>query len=128
MFWYILLGILAIIVIVGILLWIFGNRIWSGTMALSGMVISICFGLLMMIVVFAIPMQKKQYKEEINSFKKQKEYIEQIAPTLPTTDNYALTIKRIEQNEWLYDVQYKYENYKFWYLIPDEIMELTPIE
>ena len=68
------------------------------------------------------------YKQEINTFKKQKEYIEQVAPTLPTTDNYAITNKRIELNQWLYEVQYRYEHHRFITLAPQEVMELEPIK
>lgn len=131
---YILLGLLGIALIVGIFLWIFGKykESWYvkeyGTAKTTGVVMSvISFGFLFILSIITIS-SIKSYKEEINAFKKQKEYIEHVAPTLPTTDNYALTIKRIEQNQWLYEIQYKYENYRFWHLIPEEVLNLTPIK
>lgn len=128
---YILMGIFGIVAIVGMFLWIFGkieDITGYTTTKTVGCTLTIGFIFVTFIVSMVTISTTKKYKEEINTFKKQKEYIEQVAPTLPTTDNYALTIKRIEQNQWLYEIQYKYENYRFWYLIPEEVLDLTPIK
>ena len=67
-------------------------------------------------------------KEFIYTFKQQKYYIEEIVPTLPVTDNYALTQKRIELNQELYRFQYYSENRSFFFFYPEELKNLEPIK
>lgn len=69
-----------------------------------------------------------EHKKEISTFEQQKYYIEEIVPTLPSTDNYAITQKMVELNQWLYETQYSYEHYRFFYFIPKEVMELEEIK
>ena len=128
---YIILGILGIGAIIGILLWIFGKRDFLydyGKCKFTGCIMTTFCITLIIITSIIIPYRIKDYEQEIYTFEKQKEYIEQVVPTLPETDNYAITHKRIELNEWLYDIQFKNKNYKFWNLIPEEVLDLTPIK
>lgn len=130
MFWWILLGIGAIVMIVGIILWIVGansnrfcdNKEYAG-IALT--FVGVLFTTIMACICLICPVG---YKREIETFKKQKEYIETVAPTLPSTDNFALTQKRIELNQWLYDAQYSKENHPLFSLYPDEVLELEEIK
>lgn len=75
-----------------------------------------------------LPVDYAEYKKAISTFEQQKYYIEEVVPTLPSTDNYAITQKRVELNQWLYEVQYSYEHYRFFYFIPKEVMELEEIK
>ena len=63
----------------------------------------------------------------LNQFQQQKEYIENHQPT-GTYDDAAITTKKIEYNEWLFNAQYRYENYWFFTLIPQGVMDLEPIQ
>lgn len=121
MFWYILLAISVILTIVGIA---FNSKVyedWWFAMWLISMVIAIILGLLVICSVVS-------YKKDIAVFKQQKYYIEQVAPTLSQSDNYALTQKRIELNQWLYEMKYRKQNYGIFTLAPDEILYLEEIK
>ena len=76
----------------------------------------------------ALPVSYSKGKKEIAVFEQQKYYIEEVVPTLPSTDNYAITQKRVELNQWLYEIQYRYEHYSFFCFIPKEVMELEEIK
>lgn len=76
----------------------------------------------------ALPVSYSQGKEGIAVFEQQKYYIEEVVPTLPDTDNYAITQKRVELNQWLYEIQYMYEHYRFFVFIPKDVMELEEIK
>lgn len=67
-------------------------------------------------------------KEKVSIFKKQKYYLEQVVPTLPQTENYAITQAKIEQNEILYELKWDYENLSFVFFLPSEIKDLEPIK
>lgn len=123
MFWWILLGIGVVLTIMFIVFAIIDldfNREVFGILALLIGLVPLIIGLCLIV----IPIENKKAIEE---FKRQKYYIEVTAKELPTTDNYALTMKRIELNEWLYNAQYSYENYKFFTLYTSEVMELEEI-
>ena len=122
MFWYITLGILVIVVIVFIIV---GIKAWDGELWLVG---AIMCGILLLANIFGIVCAKIEYKKEIEVFKQTKIYIEEITPTLEQTDNYSITNSRIEMNKWLYEVQFRYKNYRFWTLVPEEVMELEQIK
>lgn len=130
MFWWILLGIGAIVMIVGIILWIVGanSHKYYDNKEEAGMALTFlggAFVVLMLIYCITFTLHNKKGME---TFIRQKEYIETVAPTLPNTDNFALTQKRIELNEWLYEAQYSKENYPFFSLYPDEVLELEEIK
>jgi len=124
MFWYIILGVAVIMLIVSIVLtcvfrYSYNNDWWVGILITSFIILPI------VLVMITVPLQ---YNKEIETFKREKAYIEDVVPTLPSTDNYAITTKRIEENKWLYEIQYRYEHYHFWNFVPAEVMELEEIK
>jgi hypothetical protein len=66
-------------------------------------------------------------KREVSIYQSQKAYIESHKPDNDIEDA-ALTNKKIELNEWLYNTQYVKKNYPAWTFYPDEVLELKPIE
>ena len=129
MFWWIMLGVFGVLTIVGIILWLVGaNGSFFDSREDVGVFMTAIGAVVTVIMVAVCVSCTLGYKKEVETFKKQKEYIETVVPTLPNTDNFALTQKRIELNEWLYDAQYKKENYPFFSLYPDEVLELEEIK
>ena len=123
MFWWILLGVGVALTIMFIVFAIIdlgcnGGFFW---------VLVLLIGLVTLIMGLCLIVISIENKKAVEEFKRQKYYIEVTAKELPTTDNYALTMKRIELNEWLYNAQYSYENYKFFTLYTSEVMELEEI-
>ena len=94
----------------------------------SGIGLTFISGLIIFLILCILPFQYFSYKKEINNFKMQKHYIEEVVPTLETTDNYALTQKRIELNGWLYDAQYKKQKFGIFTVCPEEVLELEEIK
>lgn len=64
---------------------------------------------------------------EVNAFVQQKKYIESHA-AVDAVENAALTNKKIELNEWLYNAQYSKQRFGGWSFYGDDIFDLTPIE
>ena len=130
MFWWILLGVSAVILIIGIILWIVGanSHKYYDNKEEAGMALTFLGGAIAIIMFAVCIVCTLGHKMDVENFKRQKEYIETVVPTLPNTDNFALTQKRIELNEWLYNAQYSKENYPFFSLYPDEVLELEEIE
>lgn len=85
-------------------------------------------GIVGILSIIILPVNYAEHKKAISTFEQQKYYIEEIVPTLPSTDNYAITQKRVELNQWLYETQYSYEHYRFFFFIPKEVMELEEIK
>lgn len=130
MFWWILLGVSIVLTILGIVFWAVGanSRYYYGGLETTGIFFTIIFGFIVLIMALVIPLVSHSYKQEIATFEQQKHYIENVVPTLPTTDNYAITLKRIELNEWLYGAKYSKTHYSFFSLYPDEVLELEEIK
>lgn len=66
-------------------------------------------------------------KSEVNSFIHQKEYIEMHVPSSEIEDA-ALTVKKVELNEWLYGAQYSKARFEGWSLYPDCVEDLQEIK
>lgn len=121
MFW-IILGVLCVIsIIVGILVAIFSE--WHD---FEGVATAIIAGTVLLIIVLCAPIIAAKDRQAINQFKNQKEYIEN-HEVKDSVENAALTNKKIELNAWLIDTQYAKVHYSFFTFLPDEVMELTPI-
>lgn len=127
MFWWILLGVSGVVLIVGIILVIIGNVKCIDCDTAGAVMAGISFIVLFFsgVIIFAICFIDNK---EIATFISQKEYFETVVPTLPDSDNYALTQKKIELNEWLYEAQYEKKYYPFFSLYSDKILELTEIQ
>ena len=68
-----------------------------------------------------------QTPQSISNFTKQKSYIEMLEAKNAVEDA-ALTSKKIELNEWLYDAQCSKSRFGGWSFYPDSIFDLEPIE
>ena len=93
---------------------------WPVVVFLIGITVSI-----VCVCVFAIG--KLQTPQEINAFTKQKTYIE-MHEAKNAVEDAALTSKKIELNEWLYDAQCSKSRFGSWSFYPDSIFDLEPIE
>lgn len=121
MFWIILGVICVIAIIVGICVAAFCE--WHDV---EGVATAVIAGGVLLLLVLCAPVIAAQDKQEINQFKNQKEYIEN-HEVKDSIENAALTTKKIELNAWLIDTQYAKVHYSFFTFLPDEVMELTPI-
>ena len=79
-----------------------------------GFIIALALGLSM---VTSVP-------EEIAVFKLQKEYIE----SQTDLDTSILSLQKVEQNQWLFEVQTKVNRYGLFSIYPESVLELKPIE
>ena len=68
-----------------------------------------------------------QTPQSVNNFTKQKAYIE-MHEAKNAVEDAALTSKKIELNEWLYDAQCSKSRFGGWSFYPDSIFDLEPIE
>lgn len=122
MFWWILMGVCGGIGIFSIL---YGKRddwddigAWFG----AGLGIAICIALLLVCILAPLG-----NKKSIAIYEQQKTYCETHIPDNEIEDA-ALTQTKIELNGWLYNAQYMKENYPFFSFMPDEVLDLEPIE
>lgn len=76
------------------------------------------------LLMILIPIDNQR---QLNTFLAQKEYIENYEPT-SEYDTAAIINKKIELNQWLYDVQYTKEHYPICSFYGDEILDLEPIK
>lgn len=129
MFWWIFIGVSAVLMIVGIIFCFCSWKLWDTDWIFTvSIILTSIFGIAFILSAITVPLVKIDYDKQLEVFKQQKYYIEQIVPTLPETDNYAITTKRIELNDWLYNAQYEIEHFGFFTLYSDEILDLEPIK
>ena len=64
--------------------------------------------------------------QNIGQFEQQKQYIEAHVASNAVEDA-ALTNKKVELNEWLYDAQWSRKNLRDWSFYPESILGETPI-
>ncbi len=121
MFWWIVAIIFSLGLIGGILWQAFGYCDMAG-----GILAAIC-GMFAIILLGVCIMEPISYKKAIYTFNEQKAYYESHVVDNEIEDT-ALTLIKIEQNEWLYGAQFTKQMYPFFCLIPDEVLELEPIE
>ena len=127
MFWWILLGVSAVLTILGVILWCTDTHCYETRGAFGAILAFISGVVLVVILAFNITVRVENNKL-IATFEQQKYYIENVVPTLPESDNYAITMKKIELNEWLYTAQYYKTHYSFFSLYPDRVLELKEIK
>lgn len=135
MFWWILLGVSVVTTIMGIMFWIFGKKIkngcWAseeyGRLKITGVFLTAVCGVCAFMLGLIVLLCWADNKQRIATFIKQKEYFETVVSTFEDGENYTLTQKKIELNEWLYTAQYKKQKYPFFSLCPDEVLELEEI-
>ena len=118
--WIIVLVVGVIAICVSCWLW---DKKDSGFGLLAGF-IGIAFAVTGAVVILAGMISVPQ---SVNNFIKQKAYIETHETTNPVEDA-ALTAKKIELNEWLYDAQLSKSRFGGWSFYPDSIFDLEPIQ
>lgn len=106
-----------------------GISIWASiekcsNLGFLGGLVGIFASVLSLVVVLVGVLQTPQ---SINNFAKQKSYIE-MHEAKNAVEDAALTSKKIELNEWLYDAQCSKSRFGGWSFYPDSIFDLEPIE
>lgn len=86
--------------------------------------VGVGFALFALTVIVA---QAIDVPQKINNFERQKTYIE-THTAKNSVEDAALTAKKIELNEWLYDAQLSKSRFGGWSFYPDSIFDLEPIE
>lgn len=127
MFWWILLGLFGVMLIAGIILLIVDAKSLTVDYGPAGFGLTLSGAAFLIVFAMVIVAMTASHNTAISTFIRQKEYFETVVPTLPDSDNYALTQKKIELNEWLYEAQYEKKYYSFFSLYSDKILELTEI-
>ena len=118
--WMILCAALAVISVVAFVL---ECREYYGWTLLIGVVTAIGAGVILM----CCPIMRISNNSDCSVFAQQKAYIEShIAEN--AAEDAALTAKKIELNDWLFNAQYSKAHYGSWSLYPDVVMDLEPIE
>lgn len=118
--WWILTIVLVVVCVVSIVVesktlgvWSFISSIFSGSIAIITLLICI-------LGTVSVP-------KEIMLFQSQKQYIESHIPDDPV-ENAAITNKKIELNEWLFNAKYSNERWGGWSFYPDSVQDIEPIE
>lgn len=79
------------------------------------------------VILLCCPIARISNNSDCSVFAQQKAYIEShIAEN--AVEDAALTAKKIELNDWLFEAQYSKARYGSWSLYPDAVMDLEPIE
>ena len=124
MFWYVLM-IVCLVLTAGGVIWHIVAEVSSKYID-DGIPVGIATisGIILFLLIIIIPIVKISDNQFIATFKQQKTYIESQDNS---TQNIALTTKKIEYNQKLYDAQYEYNKFKIFTLYDKEIMELNEI-
>lgn len=94
----------------------------------AGFAFSVLFTIVMSLVLFSFAAKIVLLQpKEINNFEQQKAYIETHAPA-STIEDAAITSKKVELNEWLYNAQFSKQRYGGWSMYSGKVLELEPIE
>ena len=120
MYLWIILGVSAIAIVAGII----GNHYDDCSNWFMAIILGACVFLIAGMVLLILSIQCPQ---EIAVFEQQKSYIENHVSKNDIEDA-ALTAKKVELNDWLYNAQYQYEHFKGWNLYPDSIQDLQEIK
>ena len=120
MYWWIILAISATAVVAGIIGTYWDNCSDWFVATLLGACALLIAGTVLLILSIQCP-------QEISVFEQQKSYIENHVSKNDIEDA-ALTAKKVELNDWLYNAQYQYEHFKGWNLYPNSIQDLQEIK
>ena len=103
--------------------WLWGNKDFSLCLLVVeaiSIIAVVTAGVVILVGVLETP-------QSINNFNRQKAYIE-MHEAKNAVEDAALTSKKIELNEWLYDAQCSKSRFGSWSFYPDSIFDLEPIE
>ena len=106
-----------------------GISVWASIKELSdlGFFVGLVGILASIVSLMIILVGVLQTPQSINNFTRQKAYIE-THEAKNAVEDAALTSKKIELNEWLYDAQCSKSRFGGWSFYPDSIFDLEPIE
>ena len=114
--------ILVVSILVAVVAWYLDTYTLYSPTFTRYMACVVVFASLLVVLILAISVPQK-----INVFQRQKAYLAEHVVSDPV-ENAALTSKKLELNDWLYESQFAAINYRVWTFYPDEILALTPIE
>lgn len=118
--WMILCVVLVVICVVAFVLEC--RELYGWTLAV-GVVSAIAAA----VILLWCPLARISNNSDCSVFAQQKAYIEShIAEN--AVEDAALTTKKIEMNDWLFEAQYSKARYGSWSLYPDAVMDLEPID
>lgn len=116
-----------IVIVVGIIIicdshWLWSEKYFDLDMfaEIIAIIAVVTAGVVILVGVLETP-------QSINNFNRQKAYIE-MHEAKNAVEDAALTSKKIELNEWLYDAQCSKSRFGSWSFYPDSIFDLEPIE
>ena len=116
---------LSVLVIgIALVVWYFVTGAdWDDMKGLFGWILVAC-SLFALLIIFVYQIN---VKPEINNFIQQKAYTETHVSDNAIEDA-ALTTKKVELNDWLYNAQYWLTYRNGWSLYPDSVLDLKPID
>ena len=116
---------IAVLVIgVALLIWYYATDEYDDWKVITGALCTICGAFA---VVIVLGFQLINVSPTINNFIQQKAYIETHVSDNAIEDA-ALTTKKVELNDWLYNTQYWLTYRNGWSLYPDSVLDLEPID
>lgn len=121
MFWWIFMGVSLVLSIIFIFI-VLKNDSFINTIILG---VNITAFICMLII---LPVCQWQFNQKMDVFIRQKQYIEEVVPTLPERERYGFAQKKVELNEWLYNAQYSKKHFTIFSMYSDKVLELTEIK
>ncbi len=122
MMWWVVLGVLVVASVVFFAVNHYRNT-WEEWPVACGATSCI----LAMVVLLTCIVGSLSTSIKIDRFERAKAYVETRLPGDPLED-VALTNKKIELNEWLFDAQARKTTYGTWSFYPESVLELEPIK
>lgn len=117
-----------IVIVFGIIVICVSHWLWEKTdFSLCLLVVEAISIIAVVTAAVAILVGVLKTPQSINNFNRQKAYIE-MHEAKNAVEDAALTSKKIELNEWLYDAQCSKSRFGSWSFYPDSIFDLEPIE
>ena len=120
--WYLIILVLGIFTVVFWIIEVKRNpwKDWAFLVALTA-------GILFVVMGITIPFMQIQYEQNTKVFREQAAYLEAHISKNEIEDA-AITSKKIELNDWLYNAKFAKDKFGIFSLIPDEVNYLEPIE
>nr|DAJ50377.1 MAG TPA: hypothetical protein [Caudoviricetes sp.] len=116
-----------IVIVAGIIVICVSHWIWYRKDFFLGLLVEAISIIAVVTAAVVILVGVLETPQSINNFNRQKAYIE-MHEAKNAVEDAALTSKKIELNEWLYDAQCSKSRFGSWSIYPDSIFDLEPIE
>ena len=118
---------MAVLTILSVLFYRMDKKSYYGCGWFGASFCSVIIGGIAAIVALAMFLEMNlSVPRNVDVFQSQKAYIE--SASKDDIQNTALTMKKVELNDWLYDAQYRRNRFSDWGIWPESILELEPIE